>query len=57
MSDALEMQVLDHFRWWPVAELAYAAERLTPLTLAEIVARYLAQGPPRELPEVEVLVD
>jgi 8-oxo-dGTP pyrophosphatase MutT (NUDIX family) len=56
MSDELEMQVVDRWRWWPVDELA-AAEPLTPLSLAEIAARYLAQGPPREPPEVEVLVD
>src|SRR5580765_4200927 len=54
MSDALEMQVVERFRWWPVAELAHASERLTPLALADIVARYLIHGPPRELPEVEV---
>ncbi len=57
MSDALEMQVVDHFRWWPVEELARASERLTPLALAEILARYVTQGPPLEPPEVEVLVD
>jgi 8-oxo-dGTP pyrophosphatase MutT (NUDIX family) len=57
MSDALEMQVVERFRWWPVVDLAHATERLTPLTLAEILARYLKEGPPRELPEVEVLVD
>jgi len=57
MSDAVEMQVLDCFRWWRVAELAHAAERLTPLSLSEILARYLTQGPPSEPPEVEVLVD
>jgi 8-oxo-dGTP pyrophosphatase MutT (NUDIX family) len=57
MSDALEMQVVDCFRWWPVAALVQAAERLTPLSLAEIVVRYLAEGPPREVPAVEVLVD
>ncbi len=57
MSDALEMQVLDSFRWWRVGELAHATERLTPLSLAQILARYLTQGPPLELPEVEVLVD
>jgi 8-oxo-dGTP pyrophosphatase MutT (NUDIX family) len=57
MSDVLEMQVVDYFRWWPVEELARASERLTPLALAEILARYLTQGPPVEPPEVEVLVD
>jgi 8-oxo-dGTP pyrophosphatase MutT (NUDIX family) len=57
MSDPDESKVLDRFRWWPVAELANAHERLTPLSLAAIVARYLAQGAPQEPLEVEVLVD
>ena len=57
MSDAHEMHVLDRFRWWAVAELALARERLTPLSLAEIVERYLAHGPPRELPKTEILID
>ena len=57
MSDAVEAAVLDCFRWWPAAELALAGERLTPLALAQIVARYLAHGAPAEPPEVEVLVD
>ncbi len=57
MSDSTEAEILDRFHWWPVAELAWAAERLTPLSLAQIVTRYVLQGPPREPLEVEVLVD
>jgi 8-oxo-dGTP pyrophosphatase MutT (NUDIX family) len=57
MSDATELKVLDRFHWWSLPELACATEPLTPLSLAEIVARYIAQGPPREPLEVEVLVD
>jgi 8-oxo-dGTP pyrophosphatase MutT (NUDIX family) len=57
MSDPVEVKVLDRFRWWPVAELANSRERLTPLSLAYIVARYLAQGPPQDSLEVEILVD
>jgi 8-oxo-dGTP pyrophosphatase MutT (NUDIX family) len=57
MSDAIEAQVLQQFRWWPVSELAEAEERLTPLALATIVSRYLSQGPPRAPLEVEVLED
>ena len=57
MSDAEEVRVLDRFRWWPATELAGATERLTPLSLAEIVTRYIAHGPPRETPPLEVLVD
>ncbi len=57
MLDAAEAKLLDRFHWWPVAELAHAAEPLTPLSLADIVLRYLAHGPPSEAPDVEVLVD
>ncbi|QCI69016.1 NUDIX domain-containing protein [Phreatobacter stygius] len=57
MSDEIEVKVLDSFRWWTPAELCQASERLTPLALADIVERYLTIGPPRELPEIEVLVD
>lgn len=57
MSDAIEARVLDRFQWWPVPELARAMEPLTPLSLAQIVATYIAQGPPSEPLEVEVLVD
>lgn len=57
MSDATESKVLDRFQWWSVSELMSAAERVTPLSLAQIVASYIAQGPPRELPDLEVLVD
>lgn len=57
MFDPTEAEVLDRFRWWPVAELANSRERLTPLSLAEIVARYLADGAPQGPLELEVLVD
>jgi 8-oxo-dGTP pyrophosphatase MutT (NUDIX family) len=57
MSDLAEAEVLDRFHWWPVAELAKSCERLTPLSLADIVARYLAHGAPPEPLELEILVD
>jgi 8-oxo-dGTP pyrophosphatase MutT (NUDIX family) len=57
MSDAVEAEVLDCFRWWPVAALAATRERLTPTALAQIVARYIAHGPPAGPLEVEILVD
>jgi len=57
MSDAHEAKALDRFRWWPVHELAHARERLTPISLAEIMSRYLAYGPPSLPLETEVLVD
>ncbi len=57
MSDAHESRWLDRFHWWPVAELANASERLTPLSLAQIMARYLEVGPPKEPLELESLVD
>jgi len=57
MSDAIEAKVLDRFQWWSVTELARAREPLTPRSLAQIVATYIAQGPPCEPIEIEVLVD
>jgi hypothetical protein len=49
--------VLDQFKWWRADELAQARERLTPVSLAQIVVRYLDEGPPTEVSHVEVLVD
>ena len=57
MSDTTEIKFLDRFRWWPVAELAQSVELLTPRSLADIVAQYLADGPPRGALPVEILVD
>jgi len=57
MSDVFEMQTLDTIRWWRVADLPQVPERLTPLSLAQIVENYLAFGPSGKLPEVEVLED
>ncbi|MEY4547053.1 MAG: hypothetical protein RL685_3248 [Pseudomonadota bacterium] len=57
MSDAIEAQVLQQFRWWPVSELSMAEERLTPLALATIVSEYLLHGPPHGPLETEILED
>lgn len=57
MSDELESKYLDEFRWWPANELFQATERLTPLSLAHIVAQYLASGPPEHPIPTEILVD
>lgn len=57
MSDAVEAVTLDRFRWWSLAELFAAEERFTPLSLAQILDRYVTDGPPVEPPEEEVLVD
>jgi len=57
MSDAVEGKWLDRLRWWSVSDLAEASEQLAPLSLAEIVRRYLEEGAPREPLEVEVLED
>ncbi len=57
MSDLVEATTLDAFKWWSLADLFVAEERLTPLSLAQILDRYVTSGPPTELPEEEVLVD
>ena len=57
MADKAEAKVLDCFRWWPIADLSRAEERLTPLSLAGILESYLRAGAPSELPDEEVLID
>ena len=57
MSDPTEAKFLDQFRWWRASELQHSRERLTPLSLAKIVACYLTSGPPARPPAWEVLVD
>jgi len=57
MSDVIEGAYVDRFQWWHVTELTRACERLTPLSLAGIVTRYLDEGPPDGVLPVEVLVD
>ena len=57
MSDPVEFRVLQEFRWWSAEQLLNTQECLTPLSLAAIVADYIANGPPREPVAVEVLVD
>jgi hypothetical protein len=48
--------VLDKIRWWKLSELHDALERLTPLSLVNIVESDLREGAPIELPDVEVLI-
>lgn len=57
MSDAVEAEVLDRFRWWPVVELAETSEELVPLSLPAIVERYLSEGAPAGPLQTEVRVD
>ena len=57
MSDPVEAKVLDKFRWWSTTELSETNERLTPLSLADIVGRYLTEGAPQKTLKLEVLVD
>jgi 8-oxo-dGTP pyrophosphatase MutT (NUDIX family) len=57
MSDAVEAEILDGFRWWRVADLGQVEDRLAPLSLAQIIERYLRDGAPEALPDEEVTVD
>ena len=57
MSDPVEAKTVSEFRWWRASDLANAAERLTPLSLRQIVSRYLASGGAPDPPDWEVLVD
>jgi hypothetical protein len=55
INDAEEAMVLDRISL--VETVHDASERLTPLSLANIVESYLREGAPIELPDVEVLID
>lgn len=57
MSDVSEAKIVSELRWWLASDLANATERLTPLSLTQIVTCYLASGAPHHPPEWEVLVD
>jgi 8-oxo-dGTP pyrophosphatase MutT (NUDIX family) len=57
MSDAHEATTLEEFRWLHVSALADITERLTPLSLPTILARYLSHGAPTAPLEKEVLID
>jgi hypothetical protein len=48
MCDPIESKTVDCFRWWSVREFSVTRERLTPLSLAEIVTRYIRDGSPHE---------
>jgi 8-oxo-dGTP pyrophosphatase MutT (NUDIX family) len=57
MSDALEAEITEALRWWPVDELAAAGERIVPPSLVDILSRYWADGVPAEPPTEEVVID
>jgi 8-oxo-dGTP pyrophosphatase MutT (NUDIX family) len=57
MSDVVEAEEMDCFQWWRVSDLKKAEERLTPLSLANILQRYLTDGAPTGLLDEEVLID
>lgn len=44
MSDPVEKQALNGFRWWALADLAITTEPVTPPSLSEIVQKHLAGG-------------
>jgi 8-oxo-dGTP pyrophosphatase MutT (NUDIX family) len=57
MADAIEARALDEFRWWTLANLVNTTDQLTPVSLAQIVLRYLHTGAPQEAIDIEVLTD
>jgi len=57
MTDMVEARVTVGFRWWALDELRTTQERVTPRTLVQLVERYLREGAPTELPELEVVID
>jgi len=57
MTDRVEAEIVDNWRWWTVGQLSTAAERLTPLSLADIMLRFLQDGATRHPIELEVVTD
>lgn len=57
VADVIEARHIARFRWWPLTELAEASERVSPLSLSQIVERFIVQGPPLEPLLVETLID
>ncbi len=57
ISDPVEMQVFEAFRWFTLQELKNPPDRITPLSLAKIVEDYMREGAPKGELALEVLVD
>jgi 8-oxo-dGTP pyrophosphatase MutT (NUDIX family) len=51
MSDAVEAESLEDFRWWPLAGIDVAAHPITPKTLKEIIENFRKHGAPTGLLE------
>ena len=46
MSDAVEAESLEEFRWWPLAEVDAEEHPITPRTLKSLVENFRRSGPP-----------
>jgi hypothetical protein len=57
MSDDVEKEMVEEFRWRTVDEIAASDEVFAPRSLGEIVQRFLKNGPPEHPIDIEVLVD
>jgi 8-oxo-dGTP pyrophosphatase MutT (NUDIX family) len=57
MVDPAEAAFATELKWWLVADLGQASERLTPPSLAKIVREYFENGAPAEVPPEEVTVE
>jgi len=57
MVDPTEAQFATELRWWRIAELHEASDRLAPPSLAQIVSDYLENGAPAEVPPEEITAD
>ena len=57
ITDEVEAEVLQEFRWWPLHELDATKYPITPRKLKQIVQGYLELGPPKGPLEVDVSVD
>ncbi len=57
MSDEVEQEMVEEFRWRTVDEIAASGEVFAPRSLGQIVQKFLKDGPPDRPVEIEVLVD
>jgi 8-oxo-dGTP pyrophosphatase MutT (NUDIX family) len=57
IRDEVEAKIIDRFQWWRITDLEHSQERLTPISLAAIVHRYITEGPSQGPLPVEVIVD
>ncbi len=57
ISDKIEAEFLQEFRWWNLTDMEKSEETFTPKSIVNIIKSYLKFGAPKEFTEVEIMVD